>query len=247
MGDIVVRHGQYRQLRDRTVHALYHPGALVETGKVAVKVSGISFPGRDLTPDSGKLPQRFAIVRHIGHDYQHVHVLPERQVFGAAQGKAGRRDALDRGTVGQTEEHGDSFQNAAVLETLQKEPRGIVLDAHGGEYDAETLVLDARLTGDLRGDQVVRHAAPGKNRKFLPAHERVHDVYGRYPGLDDVLRIVARRGIYGKPVNVQHLIGRRPGHPVQRVSPAVEHPAQHLLRDHQHKGFFLEPDPAVTQ
>ena len=203
--DVVVGHGEDGDLRDGALGALDLARPLVQGGEVGVQVARDSPCGRDLAADGGDLAQRLAVVRHVRHDDQHVHVALVGEVLGRGQRAARRDEALDGGVVGEGEEHDDVGENAAVLEGVDEEARHVVLDAHGGEDDDEGLVggEDLRLADDLRGEPVVRQAVAGEDGQLLAADQGVHPVDAGDAGLDEVPGVGARGGVDGHAVHVQ--------------------------------------------
>ena len=133
-------HRENGDLGDGALGAFDLARPLVQGREVRVQVPRVALAGRDLAADRGDLAQGLAVVRHVGHDDQHVHVALVGQVFRRGQRAPGRDDPLDGRVVGKGKEHDDIGKNAACLEGIDEEPRHVVLDAHGGEHHDEWLV-----------------------------------------------------------------------------------------------------------
>ena len=96
MRDVVVGHGEDRELRDAARRPSIDAGALEERRQVGVHVPGIAAPAGDLLARGGHLAQRLAVVRDVGHHDQHVQAVLEGEVLGVGQRDARREQPLDR-------------------------------------------------------------------------------------------------------------------------------------------------------
>jgi hypothetical protein len=67
------------------------------------------------------------------------------------------------------------------------------------------------LPADLRRDVVVGQARGGEEGDLLAAGDGVHDVDGGDAGLDHLLGVGALRGVDGRAVDVQELLGKHGG------------------------------------
>ena len=101
VGDVVVGHGQDRDLGHRTPGPLHHAGPLIQAGQVGVEIAGIALTAGDLALGGGELTQRLAVGGDVGHDDQDVHILLKGQVFRSGQCALRGEDTLDNRVVGQ--------------------------------------------------------------------------------------------------------------------------------------------------
>jgi hypothetical protein len=160
VGYVVARHGQYRHLRDRALLALDKARPLVDGGEVGVHVAGIAAPSRDFLARSAYLAQRLAVVRHVREDDEHVHVVLVGKILCGCQRHPWRDDALNRGVVGEVQEHDRTLKRACALEVGHEVLGLLIGDAHCSEHDREGLLLarDLCLPCYLQRDVVVRQA-----------------------------------------------------------------------------------------
>ena len=77
----------------------------------------------------------------------------------------------------------------------------------------------------------MRQAGGREDRQLLAAHKRVQAVNGGYARLNEFRRIVARRGIDRRAIDVKALIGNNGRSAVDRRSHAVEHASQNIARN----------------
>ena len=75
MGNVILWHGQDRNLRHRAFLANQTSSPLIEGGQVRIEVTRIPTTARHLATSCGNFPQGFTVVSHVGHDDQNVHVL----------------------------------------------------------------------------------------------------------------------------------------------------------------------------
>mmetsp|Transcript_3470 Transcript_3470/g.7235 ORF Transcript_3470/g.7235 Transcript_3470/m.7235 type:complete len:264 (-) Transcript_3470:535-1326(-) len=211
MRDIIVRHRQDGQLRDRSVPAHHTPSPLVNCGQIRVHVPGITTPSRHLLPRRGHLAQRICVGTHVRQNHEHVQVPLVRQVLRRRQRQPRRDDALDGRVVSQVEEEGRALHGTALLEIGAEEPSRFHVHTHGPENDGEVLLVrvngifefdEGGLTGDLGSHLIVGKSSGGEDGDLLPAGDRVHDVDGGDAGLDHGLGVVAGRGVDGLAVDV---------------------------------------------
>src|SRR5699024_5257229 len=143
MGDIIVRHGQNRNLRDRTGSTAYNARALIEGGELAVQIAGVTLSGRNLSLAGGDLAHRLAEGGDICQNNQNVHALFESQVFGRGERHLRRDQTFHDRVIGQVQEHYHVVGYAALLKGTAEELRHVVFDAHRREDDGELLVCVA--------------------------------------------------------------------------------------------------------
>ena len=107
--DVIVRHGEDRQLRDGALAALDAAGALVDGREVGVHVSRESSATRHLFARGRDLAKRLAVVGHVGEDHENLQILLEREVLGDRECGLRRQETLDRGVVGEVQEEDDAL------------------------------------------------------------------------------------------------------------------------------------------
>ncbi len=233
MRAVVLRHGQDRELRDRSILPLDAAGALVDLRQVGVHVAGVAAAAGHLLAGGRHLAQRLAVVGHVGEDDQHVHAVLERQELGRGQSHARDGDALYHRIVGQVDEQHGALDGAGALEVFAEEVGFLERDAHGREHHREVsrVAQRARLTGDLRRELRVRQARPGEDRQLLATDQREVAVDGGYPSLDELGRKVAAERIDRRPGDVPECFRHDLPGIVDRFADAVEDASQHLAGD----------------
>uniref|UniRef100_A0A182QVN8 Uncharacterized protein n=1 Tax=Anopheles farauti TaxID=69004 RepID=A0A182QVN8_9DIPT len=203
MGDIVVRHSQNRDLRDRTVAAFDTSGTFVDGGQIGVHVTGETTTSGHLLTGSRHLTQRLGVRRHVGKDDQHVLLALVRQELGGGQGQTRRNDTLDGRIVGQVQEQAHVLHRTVLFEVLLEETGRLHVHTHSGEHDGKVVLVliqhrltrllhQTGLTTDLGGNFVVRQTGGREDRNLLSTGNRVHHIDGGDTGLDHFLRIDTR-------------------------------------------------------
>ena len=161
-----------------------------------------------------------------------MHAAVECQILCGGQRHARRRDTLDRRVVGKVGEQHRAVDGTGALEFVDKELGFFKRDADGGEDDGEVAlaVQNLRLSRNLRGQLRVRQTRTREDGQLLPADKGVQTVDARNAGLDELVRVVARRGVHRKAVDVAVLVGDDLGAAVDGLAHAVEDAAQHVAR-----------------
>src|SRR5450759_868155 len=245
--DVVVGHGEDRHLGDGALPALDPARALVQAREVGVHVSGIAAPSGNLLAGRGDLAQGLAVVRHVGQDDQHLHVVLERQELGHGERAPRGDDALDRRVLGQVHEEADPLQRARLGEGGLEERCFAAGDAHGAEHDGELLTGDdLGVLHDLRRDLVARQARTAEDRELLPADQGVQAVDGADAGLDEVVGVIAGVRVDGRAADLELLLGEHFAAAVYRLSQPVQDPAQQADRDAELDDLALKPDLAIA-
>ena len=85
VGDIVVRHGQDRDLCDRSGAALYDTGTLVKRSQFTVEITRITFTGRNLALGGRYFSHRLTERGNIGQNNQNVHTFFKSQILSGSQ------------------------------------------------------------------------------------------------------------------------------------------------------------------
>mmetsp|Transcript_7110 Transcript_7110/g.17954 ORF Transcript_7110/g.17954 Transcript_7110/m.17954 type:complete len:561 (+) Transcript_7110:182-1864(+) len=254
VSDVVVGHGQDRELRDGAVAALDAAGALVDRGQVRVHVAGVAAAAGHLLACGRNLAQGVRVGGHVREDHEDVLLPGVRKVLRRGQRQARRHDALDRRVVGQVQEEHDVLHGAVLLEVVAEEACRLHVHTHGAEDDAEVirrvvqhvLALDQRgLTADLRRDLVVRQARGREEGQLLATHHGVHGVDSTDARLDHLLGVDARLRVQRRAVDVQVILCQHRGSLVNGLARAVEGTAHEVVGDGHLQSVARKLDVAV--
>ena len=195
MPDVVGRHRQDRQLRERALGAAQAARALEQRREVRVHVAGEALAARDLALRRRHFAQRFGVVRHVGEDREHVLAFDEREVLGRGQREARRQQALRRRVAGEIEEQRGALQRAALLQAAAEEFGAVVGHADAGEDDREIAALCLRRRCRSRAWPAISTASrscgsppPEKSGSFCPRTRLFIRSSVVIAGLDEVAR-----------------------------------------------------------
>ena len=161
MGNIIIGHGQNRNLGHGTGPSCHDSRSLIERGQVAVQVAGEALTGRDLSLGGRHLPERLRVGSHIRQDYQNVHPLLKRQILRQRQGDFRSDQTLHYRVICQVDKHGHMLRYTALFKRPAEEISHIVLHAHSSEHNGELLigiVPQGCLLDNLGGQLVVGKA-----------------------------------------------------------------------------------------
>src|SRR4030043_43738 len=201
-----------------------HSRAFVQFGEIRIEISGVSFPRRYFTTDGGYFTQGFAIVGHVGHYNQYVHIFIECQMFCKGQCGPWCDQPLNRRVISKRQKEGDVFEGSAFLKGAGEEPRYVMLYSHRSENNGELGIRSPYfcLPCDLCSKFIVGQAVAGKNREFLAADERIHSINNRNTGLYEIPGVLSSGRIDRHSIDVQLEVAslRRPS--VDGMSQAVE-------------------------
>ena len=250
VADVVRRHRQDRQLRQRSLDAVQAPRPFVERREVRVHVAGIALAAGNFALGPGHFAQRLAVIGEIGDDDQHVLALLEREVLGGGQREARRQQALCRRVAGEIEEQRRALQRAGLFERAAEVFGGRVGHADAGEHDGEVRRLgsaQARVGGDLDRNAVVRQAAAREDRQLLAPHQRVHQVHRRHAGFDEGARCRPRDGVQRHAVDAQPLLHGERRAAVDDDADAIEYPAEDPGTDAEIDRFAEKANDGVRQ
>ena len=228
VGDVVVGHGQDRDLGDRAAPPLDPPGALVERREVRVHVARVAAPARHLLAGGRDLAKGLAVVGHVGQDHEHVHVVLVGEVLGRREGAPRGGDPLDGRVVGEVQEEDHALERAGLLELPGEEGGLLPGDPHRGEDDGEGALLleDPALPGDLGREPVRGQPRAREDRQLLAADQGVQPVDRRDTGLDEVRRLVPGVRVDRHPVDVGALLGDDGRPAIAEAGPARRRPAR---------------------
>jgi len=209
----------------------------------------MAFPRGDLVARRRDFAKGLAVIGHVRHHDEDVHVLFVGEVFGGGQGAAGRKEPLDGGAVRQGEEHDDAREDARLLEGVDEVARDVVFDAHAGEDDGELSLPSPHLglPDYLGGQPVVRQPVARENGQLLTTDQGVHPVYGRYARLDEVPGVDARAGIDGETVYVAQIGGCYFRIAVDGLAETVEDAPHDVGADTELEGLSQVFDPCLVK
>ena len=151
MGNVILWHGQDRNLRHRAFLADQTSSPLIEGGQVSIEVTRIPTTARHFTTSCGNFPQGFTVVGHVSHDNQNVHVLFISQVLSCCQGNPWRRNPLDSWVISQIDKEHRAVNGSCLPEVIHEEFGFFKGNPHGRKDHGEVFirVKHGRLTGDL--------------------------------------------------------------------------------------------------
>ena len=246
---VVLGHGQDRDHRDRALLALAAAGALVHRRKVGVEIAGIAAAAGNFLLGRGDLAQRLGVVRDVGQDDQHLHVLLEGQILGGGQRHTRSGDTLDGRVVGEVGEDDRAVDGAGAAEVVDEVLGLLKGDADGREDDGEGLVVaqHAGLARDLRGQRGVGQTRAGEDRQLLAADQGVQTVDRGNAGLDEFGGVGAGRRVHRQAVDVHVRVRQDLRAAVDGQAHAVEDAAEHVLADGELLRVSEEADLGLGQ
>ena len=193
MGDVIVGHGENRQLRHRAFHSPHDTCTLIDGRQLAVKITRKTFPARDFSLGGGYLTHGLSKGSHIRQNNKYMHMLLKGQIFRHGQRHLRSDETLHHRIVGQIQEHGHVVGHAALLKGMPEEVRHVMLDAHGGKNDGKLLIrvlAQRRLFYNLGGQLIMWQTVAGENRQLLSADQRCQSVDGGDSGVNIVSRVL---------------------------------------------------------
>ncbi|KAH3668808.1 hypothetical protein OGAPHI_002563 [Ogataea philodendri] len=239
VSDIVVRHGQNRNLGDRSVSTFNTTGSLVNGGQIRVHVTWVTSSTWNFFSGSRNLSQGVGVRRHVGQDGQNVLLGLVSKVLGGGQGQSWSDDSFNGWVVGQIQEQRGSVQRSVFLEILLEETRGLQIDTHSSENNTEVLlvtVLDifgwsdqTGLSTDLGSNLVVGKTRGRENRNLLTSGNRVHGVNGRNTRGNHLFWINTSKWVNWRTVNIQVVFSENPWSVINRSSRTIKNSTQHVL------------------
>mmetsp|Transcript_39085 Transcript_39085/g.89536 ORF Transcript_39085/g.89536 Transcript_39085/m.89536 type:complete len:265 (-) Transcript_39085:762-1556(-) len=100
MGDVIVGHGQDRELCDRSVPSLNPSGTFVDCSQIGVHVPRITTAARHLLSGSGDLSKSVGVGGHVSQDHKDMLLALVCEILGSGQRQPGGNNALNSGIVG---------------------------------------------------------------------------------------------------------------------------------------------------
>ena len=159
MCDVIIWHGQNRNLCNRSGTSLYDSGTLIQCCKFAVEITRITFTGRNLTFRGGNFTHRLAEGGDIGQDNKDVHAFFECQIFSCGKCNLRSQKSFNDRVVCQIQKHNNVVGSTTFFKCTAKKFCDIVFDTHGSKYDREVFIgvtAEGSLLYDLCSQFVVR-------------------------------------------------------------------------------------------
>ena len=239
VGDIVVGHGQNRDLGYRTVHTLHDTGALIKSSQFTVQITRITFSGRNLSFGGGNLTHGLGERSHIGKNYQDMHAFLKSKVLSGSQRYLRSDQSLNYRIVCQVQIHDNVVGNAALLEGLAEEVCHIVFNAHSRENNSEFLigsrVSQGSLFYDLSCQTVMGKSVSGEDRQLLTSDQSSQSVDGGNTGTDIVSRVLTGYRVQRQTVDIQTALCLDLSQSVDGLSDTVEGTSQDIRgKSHLH-------------
>lgn len=116
VSDIIIRHGQNRQLGDRTIDTFNSTSSLINGRKISIHVTRITSSTGHFFSGSRDFFQRVSIRRHIGQNCQDMHFSLVGEVFSSGEGQTRSNDSFNSRVIGQVHEENDIFHTSVLLE-----------------------------------------------------------------------------------------------------------------------------------
>mmetsp|Transcript_17593 Transcript_17593/g.38076 ORF Transcript_17593/g.38076 Transcript_17593/m.38076 type:complete len:323 (-) Transcript_17593:344-1312(-) len=242
VGNIVVRHRQNGQLRNRPVSPHNTSCPLVDSGQIGIHITRVTTPSRNLLPRGRNLTQSISVRTHIRQDDQHVQIPLVGQILSSRQREPGGNDTFNRRIVCQVQEQGGTLHGTTLLEIGSEKTGSFHIHSHSTKHNGEVLLVrisgilqlnEGGLTGNLSGNLIMGQSSSRKNGDFLSTGNRVHDINGRNTSLDHGLGIITRGGVDGLPVDIQVGLRKDLGTGINDLTGSVEGSSKHLL-GHSH-------------
>src|SRR3989338_106872 len=231
VSDVIAWHCEYWELRYAALLAFYHACPLVEHGKVSVHIARVAAPPRNLRARSAYLPQAFGVIRHVSQYDQHVHFLPEGEVFSCRKGHSWRNKPFNSGVVCKVEENDSPFQRPSLLKLGDEFLRLLACDSHCREHYGESAfaAADLCLPCYLHGDFVMGKARGREYWQLLSPDEGVRAINCRDASLDKVRRVCTCIRVYGSPSYVNFFFWNYFGPAIYRLSGAIQDSAKEII------------------
>ena len=162
-----------------------------------------------------------------------MHFLFKGKIFRRSQRHFGRCDTLDCRVVCQIDKKYGSVESTRFPEGFDKIVGFLKGNSHSRENNGEFFIIGTHLclSGDLRRKVCVRKSRGRKYGKLLSSDKGVQSVDGRNAGLNKLVWILSRGGIYGTSVDVKTHFRNYFGASVNGISQTVKYPSQHILRN----------------
>mmetsp|Transcript_38540 Transcript_38540/g.97013 ORF Transcript_38540/g.97013 Transcript_38540/m.97013 type:complete len:354 (-) Transcript_38540:194-1255(-) len=256
MCDVIVGHGENRNLCDTSVATVHTAGTLVDGAKIGVHVTGVTTTAGHLLTSGRHLTQRIGITTHVSENDQHVLLGLIGKVFGRGESKTWRDDALNGGIVGQVQEESHTLQRAVLLEILLEETSSLRVHTHRSENNRKVVLViihhtltgslhQTGLTTDLSSNFIVWKTGSGENGDLLTTSDRVHGINRRDTCLNHLLRIDTSERIDRLSHNIEVVSSKNRRALIDWDTTAVEYTTEHILRNRNAHHITSELDTSV--
>ena len=140
MCDIIIWHGEDRQLSHRAIYTADDSCTFVDRGEFTVEVSRKSLSAWNLSFGGGNLTHRFGKRSHIRQDDKNVHMPFKSQIFRDSQGNLRSDESFYDRIICKVQEHGNMVGNTAFFKSIPEEISDIMLDSHSGKYNSKLFI-----------------------------------------------------------------------------------------------------------
>ena len=189
VSDIIVWHGQDRDLGYGTRFAFYDTRTFVQGCKLTVQITRITFTGRNLTFGGGNLSHGLAEGCDVCQDDQDVHSFFKSKILCGSEGNLRCKKTFNNRIICKIQEHNYMVCSTAFLEGTAEKFRYVIFDTHCRENNGKIFirVLSQRsLLYDLCSQLVVWKTISGKDRKLLSSDQGGQSVDCGNTGVDIV-------------------------------------------------------------
>lgn len=237
MSDIIVGHGEDRNLSDGTTSAIDSTGSLIDSRKISVHVTGITSSTGHLLSGRRDLSEGVSIRRHIGKNGENVHVFLVGKMLSGREGKSRSNNTLNGGIVGVVHEEAHTVHGAVDLEVLLEETGSFEVDTHSGEDNSEVLLVvivdvlmlnEGSLTTDLSTNLGVRKTGGREERNLLTSGNGSHRIDGRDTSLDHFSGVLSHVGVNGLTLDIEELLSEHRRTLVDGETGTIEGSTKHL-------------------
>ena len=232
MCDVIVWHGQDRDLCNRTFAALYDTCTLIESSKFTVQISRITFTGRNLTFGGRNLTHCLAERSDIRQDNKDVHAFFKSKIFCGGQCDLRSQKSFYDRIIGKVQKHNYVVRCAALFESTAEKFSDIVFNTHCSKHDCKVLIgiiTQRSLLYDLCGKFVMRETVSGKYWKFLTTNQSSQTIDRGDSCVDIVSRVFTFHRIQRKSVDIKAYLRSDLAQTVDRLSDTIEGTSEDLL------------------
>ena len=229
MCDVIIWHGQDRNLCDRTGAALYDTGTLIKSSQFTVQISRVAFTGRNLTFRGGNLTHGFTERCDICQNDQDMHAFFKCQILCSGKCDLWCQQSFNDRVVCQVQEHDNVIRSTAFFESTAEKFCNIVFNTHSCKNDCKVFIgitAQRSLLYDLCSQLVMWKTISGKDWKFLTTDQSSQTINCRNTGIDIVSWIFSRDRIQRKTVDIKVNLRSYRTESVDRLTDTVEGTAE---------------------
>ena len=181
MGNIIIRHCQNRNLRNRSLSTFDNTCSFIQACKVGIQISRISFTGWNFSIGRREFTYRFTIGSHIRENDKNIHATLICQIFCRSQCSSWCQNSFNNRIIGQVDIHDNIIHDTCFFKRSSKQIRDVILDTHGTKYNTEIICIFTSqfcLSNDLNGKLIMRKTGSGKDRKLLTTDQSIQSING---------------------------------------------------------------------